>query len=83
MKQRYRAFRQRSLADVINPLRVKPEELYKLEYIAGPGLFTNHGWIWKEALRLLALSGLKIATSPTPPTNTNDRRSGCRNSAGL
>ena len=66
LKQRYRAFGQRALADVINPMRVRPEELYKLEYIAGPGLFTNHGWIWKEALRLLALSGLKIATSPTP-----------------
>jgi hypothetical protein len=66
LKQRYRAFGQRALSEIINPLRVKPEELYKLEYIAGPGLFTNHGWIWKEALRLLALSGLKIATSPTP-----------------
>lgn len=66
LKQRYRAFNQRALSDIINPLRVKPEELYKLERIAGPGLFTNHGWIWKEALRLLALSGLKIATSEQP-----------------
>ena len=66
LKQRYRAFGQKALSEVINPMRVKPEELYKLEYIAGPGLFTNHGWIWKEALRLLALSGLKIATSERP-----------------
>ena len=66
LKQRYRAFGQKALSEVINPLRVKPEELYKLEYIAGPGLFTNHGWIWREALRLLALSGLKIATSERP-----------------
>ena len=66
LKQRYRAFGQKALSDVIDPRRVKPQELYKLEHIAGPGLFTNHGWIWKEALRLLALSGLKIATSEHP-----------------
>ncbi|MBO0939072.1 hypothetical protein J2I47_21135 [Fibrella sp. HMF5335] len=66
LKQRYKAFGQRALSDIINPLRVKPEELLKLERIAGPGLFTNHGWIWKEALRLLALSGYKIAISDNP-----------------
>ena len=66
LKQRYQGFGFKSLAEIINPQRVSPQELAKLEYVAGPGLFTNHAWIWKESLRLLALSGLKIATSDDP-----------------
>ena len=66
MKQRYQGFGFKALANIINPQRVSPQELTKLEYVAGPSLFTNHAWIWKESLRLLALSGLKIATSDDP-----------------
>jgi hypothetical protein len=45
---------------LIPPDRASPRELEKLEYIAGPALFTSHAWIWKECLRLLALNGYKI-----------------------
>ncbi|MGB8318996.1 MAG: hypothetical protein WCE54_12770, partial [Ignavibacteriaceae bacterium] len=34
--------------------------LDKLEYIAGPALYTSHAWIWKECIKLLALIGYKI-----------------------
>lgn len=57
----YRAFGGRSLAQVIEPARVSPRALEKLEYIAGPSLFTSHAWIWKEGIRLLAINGYKIA----------------------
>lgn len=57
----YRAFGQRGLAQVIDPERVSPRALEKLEYLAGPSLFTSHAWIWKEGLRLLAINGYKVA----------------------
>lgn len=66
LKQRFRAFGGRALTEIVNPLRVRPDELAKLEYVAGPALFSNHAWIWKECLRLLGLSGLKIATADDP-----------------
>jgi hypothetical protein len=28
--------------------------------MAGPALYTSHAWIWKEAIRLLALNGYRI-----------------------
>jgi hypothetical protein len=57
----YRAFGGRSLAQLIEPARVSPRALEKLEYLAGPSLFTSHAWIWKEGIRLLAINGYKIA----------------------
>lgn len=56
----HRAFDGKSLSQLINPNRTGPLELSKLEYLAGPALFTSHAWIWKECLRLLALNGYKI-----------------------
>jgi hypothetical protein len=60
LKHPYRSFGNRSLSQVIPPERVSPRELVKLEYMAGPALFTSHAWIWKECIRLLALNGYKI-----------------------
>ncbi len=60
LKRPYRAFGNKSLTQIIPPERVSPRELEKLEYLAGPSLFTSHAWIWKESLRLLALNGYKI-----------------------
>lgn len=60
LKKSYRAFNNKSLAQIIPPDRASPQELEKLEYMAGPALFTSHAWIWKECLRLLALNGYKI-----------------------
>jgi hypothetical protein len=60
LKRKYRAFGNRSISEIIDPLRVSPKELERLEYLAGPGLYHSHAWIWKECLRLLALNGLRI-----------------------
>ncbi len=62
LKRPYRAFGNRSLSQLISPERASPKELEKLEYLAGPALFTSHAWIWKECLRLLAINGYKIGT---------------------
>lgn len=60
LKSQFRAFGGRSLSQLINPNRAGPLELNKLEYLAGPALFTSHAWIWKESIRLLAINGYKI-----------------------
>jgi len=65
-----RAFGGRSLAALINPERVKPESLLAMEKELGAALYTSMHWIWTEALRLLALSGLRIATAPDKKVDT-------------
>ncbi len=60
LKSRYRAFGNQSLSQLLPPERVSPAALERLEYIAGPALFNSHAWIWKECIRLLALTGYKI-----------------------
>jgi hypothetical protein len=55
------AFGGRALASLINPERVRPETLFSLEKKLGAALYTSMHWIWTEALRLLALSGLRMA----------------------
>lgn len=60
LKNSYPAFGNRPLSQLIPPEKVSPKELEKLEYIAGPALFTSHAWIWKESIRLLAINGYKI-----------------------
>ena len=62
LKSPYRSFNGQSLSQVIPPQRVSPRELQKLEYLAGPSLYTSHAWIWKECIKLLALIGYKIGT---------------------
>src|SRR5262249_27426593 len=59
-----RSFGWRALATLINPERVKPEALLSMEQQLGAALYTSMHWIWTEALRLLALTGLRIATTP-------------------
>lgn len=63
MKKPFMGFSGRSLAQLVPPDNVSPANLQKLEYIAGPSLYTSHAWIWKECLRLMALNGLKIGSS--------------------
>ncbi|MDO9551420.1 hypothetical protein [Rhodonellum sp.] len=53
-------FCNKSLSQLVSPEKVSPRELEKLEYLAGPALYTSHAWIWKECIRLLALGGFKI-----------------------
>jgi hypothetical protein len=57
-----RAFRGDSLAMLIDPRRVSPEALAKLEQQGGAALYTSHHWVWTEPLRLLALTGYSAAT---------------------
>lgn len=58
------AFGGRSLVALINPERVKPDTLLALEQQLGAALYTSMHWIWTESLRLLALTGLRMATMP-------------------
>jgi hypothetical protein len=60
LRSPYRAFQGRSLSQIIDPMRVSPQELTKLEYMAGPSLYTSHAWVWKESIKILALNGYKI-----------------------
>ncbi|MBD0368015.1 MAG: hypothetical protein ICV53_18165, partial [Flavisolibacter sp.] len=60
LKTSYRAFGDKALTRLIDPNRVSPQALQKLEYVAGPALYTSHAWICKECIKLLALTGYKI-----------------------
>jgi hypothetical protein len=70
LRQPMRAFGQRPLTSLINPERVKPETLRQLEQQLGAALYTSMHWIWTEALRLLALTGLRMATIPETKVDT-------------
>jgi hypothetical protein len=59
-----RCFGGRSLSALINPDRVKPQTLLAMEQQLGTALYTSMHWIWTEALRLLALTSLRLATTP-------------------
>jgi hypothetical protein len=60
----YRAFGGRPLSELVDPARVRPDELERLRIDAGSALWTSPHWLWNEALRLLALSGYRAATDP-------------------
>ena len=62
LRQPMRAFDGRPLVSLINPDRVKPETLLAMEQQLGAALYTSMHWIWTEALRLLALTGFRMAT---------------------
>jgi hypothetical protein len=64
LQEPMRAFAGRSLAGVVNPERVRPQTLLAMEQQLGPALYTSMHWVWTEAIRLLALTGLRIATTP-------------------
>lgn len=59
-----KAFGGRSLTDFVDPLRVRPDALAALAREAGASLGTSSHWLWSESLRLLALSGYRLATEP-------------------
>lgn len=62
LKIPYRCFSGRALSQIISPAKVSPQALERLEYIAGPALYTSHAWVWNECIALLALNGYKIGT---------------------
>jgi hypothetical protein len=57
-------FRQKTLAELVDPQRVSPATLRELERKAGPSAYTSSHWIWNECVRLTALTGLRYATDP-------------------
>ena len=57
----YRAFGGRPLTAVVNPQRVSPAALERLERAAGTAAFTSPYWLWNESIRLLALTGYRAA----------------------
>jgi hypothetical protein len=59
-----RAFEGRSLSALVRPDRVSPAALNELSARVGPALFTSTHWLWTESLRILALTGLQLATRP-------------------
>ncbi|MEE9302724.1 MAG: hypothetical protein V3U84_02960 [Thiotrichaceae bacterium] len=59
-----RSFGGRPLTALVDPMRVSPESLIRLEQTIGPALYTSMHWVWTESIRLLALTGLKVATMP-------------------
>jgi hypothetical protein len=59
-----RGFRGRSICDLVNPERVSPATLDEMEQRLGIALYTSTQWIWTESIRLLALTGLRIAITP-------------------
>lgn len=62
LKSPYPCFGNRPLSQIIPPNKASPQALEKLEYLAGPALYTSHAWIWNECIQLLALNGYKIGT---------------------
>ncbi len=59
-----RAFGGRPLIALVDPLRVRPDALARLEQEAGRSLTTSSYWVRAEALRLLALTSYRMATEP-------------------
>ena len=59
-----RSFQDRPLRAVVRPERVSPGALNELADRIGPALFTSSHWLWTECLRILALTGLQLATRP-------------------
>jgi hypothetical protein len=59
-----RAFNGRPLRALIPPERVSPAALNELSERIGPALFTSAHWLWTEPLRILALTGLQLASRP-------------------
>ncbi len=58
-----RAFGGRTLTELVDPVRVRPDALDALERQAGPALYVSSHWVQTECVRLLALSSYKAATS--------------------
>jgi hypothetical protein len=70
LREPMRAFGGHPLIALINPDRVKPETLLEMERQLGAALYTSMHWIWTEAMRLLALTGYRMATEPQRRADT-------------
>ena len=59
-----RGFQGRGIGDLVDPRRVSPPALTKLERDAGPALWTSSHWRRTEGIRMVALAGLREAEHP-------------------
>jgi hypothetical protein len=59
-----RAFQGRALRSLVMPERVSPAALNELGARIGNALFTSAHWLWTEPLRILGLTGLRLAVAP-------------------
>lgn len=59
-----RSFKGRPLRALIQPERVSPTALNELGNRIGSALFTSAHWLWTEPLRIVALTGLQLASRP-------------------
>jgi hypothetical protein len=59
-----RAFQGRALRSLVMPERVSPAALNELGARIGNALFTSAHWLWSEPLRILGLTGLRLAVQP-------------------
>jgi len=59
-----RAFGGKPLTSLVDPERVRPETLLRLDSQVGPALYTSPHWLFTEGLRLLALTGYRAAVLP-------------------
>jgi len=64
LKTPMQGMRGRSIAELIDPMRVSPKALIELERSAGVSLYTSHHWYASEGLRIVALNGFRVATNP-------------------
>lgn len=64
-----KAFGGKALTYYIDPGQVAPDALHQFEKRAGQALYTSSHWVNVEALRMLALSGYKIAVQPSQTTS--------------
>ena len=64
LDQPMQAFRGRALTALVPPARVSPPALHELAQRLGPALFTSAHWLWSEPLRILGLTGLRLAERP-------------------
>lgn len=59
-----RAFGGRSIADIVDPVKVRPDALLDWSKMLGPALATSPYWAQAEPVRLLALFSLQMAIEP-------------------
>jgi hypothetical protein len=64
LEQPRRAFGGAALTSIVDPGAVAPRELARLERRAGLALERSSHWLRSEGLRLVALTGYRLATSP-------------------
>jgi hypothetical protein len=60
----YRAFGNRPLTAIVDPMRVSPAALLQLDRDAGSTGVTSPYWWWNESIRLTALNGYRAGMGP-------------------